>query len=243
MGARASPHSVRRFGLVTSDLRRGGLIFAYTQAVLGIEAFPSDARDHPEAPLLSAGTRRQSACSTLLQQAHTLGFEHGLMDEPTVDNLAGLLALMQMITFSELQPKKSRALLRAAIGHYKELQDAATSREDADEAQRLFGLALYVCRLNPPFRKLRLTSSRRRPIRSTRRTLDVLPSSPMPISPSTFITPTSSSLLFPVTTSSQFFVFSSSAPSTRTSKPHSTSSSAGRPRVKGYSLSWLLVSC
>ncbi|ORY62706.1 hypothetical protein BCR35DRAFT_326679 [Leucosporidium creatinivorum] len=122
VGARASPHS----------------------AVLGIEAFPSDARDHPEAPLLSAGTRRQSACSTLLQQAHTLGFEHGLMDEPTIDNLAGLLALMQMITFSELHPKKSRALLRAAVGHYKELQDAASSREDADEVQRLFGLALYT---------------------------------------------------------------------------------------------------
>jgi len=116
----------------------------HSQAVLGIEAFPSDARDNPQAPLLSAGTRRQSACSTLLQQAHTLGFEHGLMDEPTIDNLAGLLALMQMITFSELQPKKSRALLRAAVGHYKELQDAAKSREDADEVQRLFGLGLYV---------------------------------------------------------------------------------------------------
>lgn len=71
------------------------------------------------------------------------------MDEPTVDNLAGLLALLQMITFSELQPKKSRALLRAAVGHYKELQDAATSTEDVDEVQRLFGLALYVRRLSP----------------------------------------------------------------------------------------------
>lgn len=74
----------------------------HPQALLGIKASPDDARDHPEAPLLSAGTRRQSACHVLLAQAHSLCFEQGLMDEAKIENLAAVLALMQMTTFVEL---------------------------------------------------------------------------------------------------------------------------------------------
>lgn len=95
--------------------------------------------------MLSAGTRRQSACHVLVHQAHAQGFEHGLMDEPSMENLAALLALLQMIQFTDfLQPRKSRALLRAAIGHYRELQDGAATSEDSDEVQRIFGLAIFV---------------------------------------------------------------------------------------------------
>lgn len=154
VGARASPHSVsflRRIQVMAPSLTP---FDDHQQAVLGIEASPSDAHDHPQAPLVSAGARRHSACAVLLQQAHSLSFEHGLMDEPTVDNLAGILALMQMIMFAELQPKKSRALLRAAVGHYKELQDAAGDRDEADEVQKQFGLAVYVGLRSAPRCKL-----------------------------------------------------------------------------------------
>lgn len=73
-----------------------------TQAVLGISAAPTDSHDHPDAPLLNAGTRRQSACTVLLAQAHALSFEQGLMDEATIENLAALVALTQMSIFVEL---------------------------------------------------------------------------------------------------------------------------------------------
>lgn len=67
------------------------------QALLGIATYPDDSIDHPEAPLLNAGTRRQSACDALVAQALTLGYEEGLVDVPTRDNLAALLALIQMM--------------------------------------------------------------------------------------------------------------------------------------------------
>lgn len=74
IGARASPHS----------------------ALLGIASAPDDARIHPQAPLLNAGSRRENACTVLLGQAHTLCYEAGLVDVATRDNLAAILAMMQM---------------------------------------------------------------------------------------------------------------------------------------------------
>lgn len=97
IGARASPHSVRPCLALCSN---ANLLDA--QAVLGISAGPTDSRDHPDAPLLNAGTRRQSACTVLLAQAHALSFEQGLMDEATIENLAALVALTQMSIFVEL---------------------------------------------------------------------------------------------------------------------------------------------
>ncbi|KAK4702835.1 hypothetical protein P7C70_g3383, partial [Phenoliferia sp. Uapishka_3] len=121
VGARASPHS----------------------ALLGIAASPDDSRDHPQAPLLSAGERRQNACSVLLSKAHTLCFEQGVEDEATEENLAALLALMQMSIFVELKPKKSRSLLRAALGHFKDLQDMAATAEEKMALKKSFALAIY----------------------------------------------------------------------------------------------------
>lgn len=69
----------------------------FSQALLGIATYPDDSIDHPEAPLLNAGTRRQSACDALVAQALTLGYEEGIVDVPTRDNLAALLALIQMM--------------------------------------------------------------------------------------------------------------------------------------------------
>lgn len=52
--------------------------------------------DTPNAALLSAGTRRQSACRTFYNQAHTAAFESGLAEEVAEENLAVLLTLLQM---------------------------------------------------------------------------------------------------------------------------------------------------
>lgn len=68
----------------------------HAQAVLGITISPDDERSHPNAPLLSAGTRRQSACMAFLAQAHQACFESSLAEEVSVENLAAILSLMQM---------------------------------------------------------------------------------------------------------------------------------------------------
>jgi hypothetical protein len=67
-----------------------------SQALLGITISPEDERSHPNAPLLSAGTRRQSACMAFLAQAHQACFESSLAEEVSVENLAAILSLMQM---------------------------------------------------------------------------------------------------------------------------------------------------
>lgn len=67
-----------------------------SQAVLGITISPEDERSHPNAPLLSAGTRRHSACMAFLAQAHQACFESSLAEEVSVENLAAILSLMQM---------------------------------------------------------------------------------------------------------------------------------------------------
>ena len=80
VGARTSPHS----------------------ALLGITIDPKDSQVHPNAPLLSAGTRRESACASFLKQAHQMCFEEGLAEEVSVENLGSLISLMQMAAFVEL---------------------------------------------------------------------------------------------------------------------------------------------
>ncbi|KAL8277955.1 hypothetical protein RQP46_009587 [Phenoliferia psychrophenolica] len=50
---------------------------------------------------------------------------------------------MQMSIFVELKPKKSRSLLRAALGHYKDLQDSTTNQEDRMRLKKSFALAIY----------------------------------------------------------------------------------------------------
>ncbi|BGP16119.1 hypothetical protein JCM10213v2_004113 [Rhodosporidiobolus nylandii] len=122
VGARTSPHS----------------------ALIGVSLRPSDAVDHPNAPLLSAGTRRQNACATLLSRAHLTNHEAGTMEEPSAENLAALLSLLQLCTFAELVPSKSRPLLRSAVSHFKELQDTAETEEERAWLRKTFGLAIYT---------------------------------------------------------------------------------------------------
>ncbi|KAI5478681.1 hypothetical protein MNV49_004708 [Pseudohyphozyma bogoriensis] len=59
-------------------------------------------------------------------------------------NLACLLAVSQLNIFNELEPKKSRSLLRAALGQFKDLQDAAASDKERKELKKVFGFAIYT---------------------------------------------------------------------------------------------------
>ncbi|KDE06598.1 hypothetical protein MVLG_03094 [Microbotryum lychnidis-dioicae p1A1 Lamole] len=122
VGARTSPHS----------------------GLLGISIEAKDSRDHPDAPLLSAGTRRESACTNFLKQAHQLCFDEGLAEEASIENLGSLMTLMQMAMFVELKPKKSRSLLRSALDQYKQLLDAAPAEVDQIELKKTFGFGLYA---------------------------------------------------------------------------------------------------
>ncbi|GAA5959811.1 hypothetical protein JCM21900_001025 [Sporobolomyces salmonicolor] len=121
VGARTSPHS----------------------ALLGISIKPEDTRDHPNAPLLSAGTRRQNACQVLLTKAHRISWDLGVMEHPTVENLAAVLSLLQLSLFTEVAPAKSRPLLRSAFSHFKELQDAAPTDQERADLRHTFGFAIY----------------------------------------------------------------------------------------------------
>ncbi|KAK4050592.1 hypothetical protein OIV83_003318 [Microbotryomycetes sp. JL201] len=80
----------------------------------------------------------------LVEQAHVLSFKQALADEPTVDNLAALLALLQMTSFAEVVPRKSRTTLRLALGHFKELQDRASNPTQIRAVQQQFGFALFT---------------------------------------------------------------------------------------------------
>ncbi|BGP40011.1 hypothetical protein JCM10450v2_003991 [Rhodotorula kratochvilovae] len=122
VGARTSPHS----------------------AVLGISLKPEDTVEHPNAPLLSAGTRRQNACKALFDKAHGENYESGTADAATVENLATLMALLQLSLFAEIHPSKSRPLLRSAISHYRELQDAAATEDERAWIRTTFGFAIYT---------------------------------------------------------------------------------------------------
>jgi hypothetical protein len=142
VGARTSPHSVC-FSSPSPYIRRMTHAFP-CKAVLGISLKPSDAVDHPNAPLLSAGTRRQNASRALYEQAHLRNFEAATTEQATVENLAALLSVLQLTLFAEVTPSKSRPLLTSALSHYRELQDVAESEEDRAAIRRTFGFALYT---------------------------------------------------------------------------------------------------
>ncbi|GAA6048232.1 hypothetical protein JCM3770_006495 [Rhodotorula araucariae] len=122
VGARTSPHS----------------------AVLGISLKPEDTVEHPDTPLLSAGTRRQNACKALFDKAHSENYESGTADAATVENLGTLMALLQLSLFAEIHPSKSRPLLRSAISHYRELQDSAATEDERAWIRGTFGFAIYT---------------------------------------------------------------------------------------------------
>lgn len=115
-----------------------------SQAVLGIEITETDTRDHPNAPLLSAGTRREQACLQFLSQAHQLAFNEDVAENCSIDNLAACLTILQMSMFVEaIRPKKSRTVLRSALDQYYELQTSAMDDSERNRVKQMFGFALY----------------------------------------------------------------------------------------------------
>lgn len=101
------------------------------------------------------------------------------METPTVEALAALLAVLQMslcahASFSsrfqfpltllsravtEVQPMKTRPLLRSAVSHYKDLQDAAANEAEAVWIRKTFGFAIYVRMCHPFLAETLLTDS------------------------------------------------------------------------------------
>lgn len=73
-----------------------------------------------------------------------MSFDCGLGDKPTMANLGGIMALLQMSIFVELEPSRSRSLVRVALGHFKDLQEDAGSEQERMEIKQAFALPLYV---------------------------------------------------------------------------------------------------
>lgn len=59
-------------------------------------------------------------------------------------NLGAIMALLQMSIFVELEPSRSRSLVRVALGHFKDLQDEAGSEQERMVIKQAFALPLYV---------------------------------------------------------------------------------------------------
>ncbi|GAA5973486.1 hypothetical protein JCM11641_006486 [Rhodosporidiobolus odoratus] len=122
MGARASPHS----------------------ALLGIPlSSPSPADSFAYAS--AAGVRREQACRALHLQAMDLVHLTGITLDATKENLEAMIVMAQMLIFNEVVPRRSRAMIRSALGQFKELQESALPANVVDDRVRHIGLPLLTC--------------------------------------------------------------------------------------------------
>ncbi|GAA5934975.1 hypothetical protein JCM3775_004664 [Rhodotorula graminis] len=122
MGARASQHS----------------------AILGIsmpEPTPNGSSEHTSA----AGVRREQACRALHTQALDLAHLLGITYDASRENLEALMVVAQLLIFNELIPRRSRAIVHAALGQYKELQEGPASADQKDHMLKHVGLPLLAC--------------------------------------------------------------------------------------------------
>ncbi|GAA5908507.1 hypothetical protein JCM6882_001286 [Rhodosporidiobolus microsporus] len=122
MGARASPHS----------------------ALLGIP-LSSPSPEDSFAQASAAGVRREQACRALHTQA--MDFMHllGITFDATKENLEAIMVMAQMLIFNELVPRRSRSMVHAALGHFKELQQSALPPTTKDDLLHHIGLPLLTC--------------------------------------------------------------------------------------------------
>ena len=132
MGARASPHS----------------------ALLNLEFEPnpashdpasSHAHAHAHPTGTSPGARREHACRTLQAEAFNLNHRLGLESDPSIANLEVLVLMAQHAAWTELIPRRSRTLVRLALGHFHDIQDdpRVDDAAKADAVKRL-GLPLVA---------------------------------------------------------------------------------------------------
>lgn len=121
MGARASPHS----------------------ALLGLYVGDIDIWPTPPA-VVEAGSRRELACQAIHNHAMDLCHRLEIAHDASVVNLETLLVEIQMLIFKEIMPRKSRSLMRLALGQFKDLIESSLSeQEKVDLAERL-GLPLVL---------------------------------------------------------------------------------------------------
>lgn len=71
----------------------------------------------------SPGARREHACRTLQAEAFELNHRLGLENDPTIANLEVLLLMAQQAAWTELIPRRSRMLVRLALGHFVDVQE------------------------------------------------------------------------------------------------------------------------
>lgn len=139
-----------------------------SQALLGITISPDDEKSHPNAPLLSAGTRRQSACMAFLAQAHQACFESSLAEEVSVENLAAILSLMQM---SICESSARRDCRRSRLIHSAESQSSSSNLASLAPSSVQRWINSATCRIPPRQRPNDSSSSPRSASPSTPRTL------------------------------------------------------------------------
>ncbi|KAI5481865.1 C6 transcription factor [Pseudohyphozyma bogoriensis] len=140
MGARASPHSV---GVLFNRTAELSIDLCLPKALLGI--FVGDVKEWPLRPeVIEAGERREHACQKIQKNALDLCHSLGITETPTIPNLEALLVKTQMLIFDELVPRKSRNILRMAIGMFKDILDTEVPEEEKLAVVQRLGLPLFL---------------------------------------------------------------------------------------------------
>ncbi|KDE07740.1 hypothetical protein MVLG_02012 [Microbotryum lychnidis-dioicae p1A1 Lamole] len=135
IGARGSPHS----------------------ALLGIDIPGLANGTAPPSVYLTVGARRENACRALADRAIDLCWYGRLIKEGSRENLEVLVGLSALLILDEVQPRKSRFILRNATGMFEDLQrsDNLDQRETLDMRQTLASAlfrddAVHAAQLNQP---------------------------------------------------------------------------------------------
>ncbi|SCV73552.1 BQ2448_7478 [Microbotryum intermedium] len=135
IGARGSPHS----------------------ALLGIDIPGLANGTAPPSVYLTVGARRENACRALADRAIDLCWYGRLIKDGSRENLEVLVGLSALLILDEVQPRKSRFILRNATGMFEDLQrsDDLDQREALDMRQTLASAlfrddAVHAAQLNQP---------------------------------------------------------------------------------------------
>ncbi|KAM0792606.1 hypothetical protein ACM66B_005267 [Microbotryomycetes sp. NB124-2] len=118
IGARSTPHS----------------------ALLGI--LDASEANADTTALASSGIRREQACRALNAEAIDLYEKLSIADDTSRKSLEATMTLMQSCIFNELVPRRSRSMVRTALGQFKDLLDLADTVDERTAMVMLYGLPL-----------------------------------------------------------------------------------------------------
>ncbi|KAK4058638.1 hypothetical protein OIO90_000082 [Microbotryomycetes sp. JL221] len=116
IGARTTPHS----------------------ALLGV----SDLVTPDLSAIAMSGIRREQACRALNAEALDLYERLAIADDVSYKSLEATLVVMQNCIFNELVPRRSRTMVRTALGQYKDLFDAAKSDAERQSLVMQYGMSI-----------------------------------------------------------------------------------------------------